>query len=608
MKRTAQCIRRFAVAAALLSLSAAELSASPVVVLDPPRPVAGDSLTLRLLLGTAGPGCASQFTNVTSSITDGRPVANRPCRQITVRYTTVPPNSDSACTGEPAWYGPEWSLGELDSCYYLILVGGAWDTLALFDARPPSGTGLRLSGTVRELSVSHAPLCGVPVRLQTPDVVYASLPKGQTEPPLETIGYVRTDTAGQYAFPSLTEGIYKVKAACVDHDADSLTFELRADRLLDLELRPQGRYGAVVGTVNALTCTTTVDGAACDSVLVPLEGCPVFLRGPSAGAFDNGEVITDSLGRFRFDRVQADTAQLTVTVYGGVHGSESRTFRLIPDSTVSVDFVLRQLFQHKARQSIGSLEMVLRTSRREYLRGQPIEAIVALVNRTESDTVLHFDSLYSPPGSGSLMLEVSSQLPDGFMLKSDRYVGCYPISSEVILAAADSFVTPTIQLQPMCVITLPITPKPASHEAEYLPKSSTMTEQEIPDSIELVAWLREYRDISETKLWVYYVDSFPLAAHPIQRPAPDPGNHCTVSGARLIITLDHAQRVTVVLFSLDGRVVAAPVTAMRLGAGRHVIDLSRPAAAGRLLIARIVGENFRAVHVLGARGVLEMAE
>ncbi|MBD3239026.1 MAG: hypothetical protein GF331_00465, partial [Chitinivibrionales bacterium] len=120
----------------------------PRLELTPTRPTVNDTITLRLVLGTASSSChAPTYTDLSTIIT----LVDTPENRIELRYTEVPPPPDVICPAvyDPTEYGPTYRIGPLPVGIYAVLDGGVGiDTFVVMVE--PSPQAVTIDGTVME--------------------------------------------------------------------------------------------------------------------------------------------------------------------------------------------------------------------------------------------------------------------------------------------------------------------------------------------------------------------------------------------------------------------------------------------------------------------------
>ncbi len=547
---------RVGIAAAIAACAVVAEQSTAWISVTPSRPVRGDSVQLRLVLGDTLQGCAPRFDSMSCSFRDARPVAGHPCVQITLRYRTIPADSATPHGPDTVRYGPVFELGGLDSGYYVIYDGTNWDSLALWYIPVDSGTGPRIDGTVRGVAAEVAPLAGARVYLYTPDGVYASAAKARSDIPFDALRLARSDSAGRYSFADIADGIYRIDIVRPGYTSWRTQKAVSSHRTIDAELVKLGTFAVIEGSVSMLDCPPDSIAPACPRV--PVEGCALSVGG-LCGTVVGGShgylgppcsAFTDTAGIFRIDSVKITDSATSVFANHPFFHPETLSLRLRPDRVTHADFIVKPSYRHRATRTAGSLTFTLRSSTRSYPPGGWLAFCYDVRNTGVADTTISFAEACLPLG---------------------RYQIDYRVEYD-----AGVQLSPSVTCDPLC---LAVTLEPGQ-TVRRGPESigPIGTAGSSLDSACIVAWLREYREISEVRLWVYFEDTA-TAAHTIEPARPSPRLRCRLRGADIVLQLQSSERLSVVRYDLRGRRIAVILAPTRLPGGIHTIGLSSPAPA-----------------------------
>lgn len=560
-------VARAGIVAALAACALAAEQSTVWLAVTPACPVRGDSVRLQLILGDTLRGCEPTFDSMSCSFGSGRPVAEHPCVQIILRYRTVPADTAATCGTDTVSFGPVFELGSLDSGYYLLYDGTNWDSLGLWYIPVDDSSGLRIAGTVRGIATETHPLSGVRVRLSTPDVVYASAAKARSDVPYDVIRLSRTDSAGSYSFTGIAPGIYRVTFVRPGYTSWSTQKMLSADRIIDAELVKLGSYGTVEGSVMMFDCPAESIGTDCP--LLPVSGCGMrahshcgtvvagnYTRlGPPCSTFTTHE------GTFRLDSVAIMDSITRIYANHPLFGPDSVSVRLRPDTIAHADFILKPSYRHRTEHSAGALTFTLRSRERSYLPGSSPAFRYEVSNSGSVDTTVSFDEACLPLG----LHQVDYRIEYGGRVQLPPPFACQSMHLDVTLRPGESFGRGPEAVGPLS------------------------TAEGSPDSACIVAWLREYRELSELRLWVYFEDTTTGVGAPVSLRASSPFA-CRLRGAALELELRRPQRLSVARYDLMGRRIAVLLAPAHLPAGSHTVTFSPTAALGPSVL-RIRGED-----------------
>lgn len=553
---------------AITHMAVAEQTAAWLAV-APLLPVRGDWVRVQLVLGTAVDGYAPWFDSLDVSTEDGKPVGEYPSQRIALHYRSHAPDSNPPPTADSVRYGPVFDLGVLDSGYYLLYDGTNWDTLALWYVPPEPGGGITITGSIGRAGAPGGPLAGAVVRLSAPDVVYTAGAKEVAATPYTTMRVARTDSSGSFDFGDLGEGIYRIVVTRQGYFGWETQRAVSADIAVGTDLVRAQSFGTIVGRVMAFDCPT--DSLSPDCGQVPVGGCSVRLLWSDGSTLiaTADSAHTDSAGDFRIDSAAiADTVMWAVARHPHF-APETLVVRPREGLVTQTEFLFDPSYRHMAVRTHGNLTFTLRSRSRAYPQNEQIGVTFEVTNTGTSDTVVSFDKACLPVGYYQLRYQLESA--EGQVLElppdeNERRI-CTALQTTVVLGPGESIVR---------------------DPAEF---GQLLVEGKPPDSICIVAWVDEYRELSETRLWVYAADtamgrrtsSFSVSSRPVC---------CRIHGTQLVLNIDRTQHVDAAAFDFSGRRTAVVLSTAMLGAGTHRIALDPCVDGGRPCLLRVAGEGW----------------
>jgi len=546
------------------------------VELSPQAPTTSDTLAARIVLGWADSACVPSYTGLNYSVSpdNGVVVVGLPGYVLRLSYSA----RTAPCDSGSGFHGPTFRLGPLPAGHYRVVDSVSGLDLATFRVAAPGSPVYTLAGTVVDPGRGGEPMAGVLVTIQEPG---SWIPLGKSTASAAAqlayrfVGMTRSDARGQFAMGNMPAGIFALTSVPPGYDSVWTQVQLDRDIALTLLLATDSSVGSVEGTVRVPACPLdTSCGYA------PAPGCSVSVavRVPDTNSWEGFTyrsytpvVVTDSNGFFRVDSVQASTSQpCRVMAWSEEVQRQIVDVPVLPSHTTHVVVTTERQFSYTATVTQDSVDYVLGADKPVFL---PVErpAVRYLVrNRSGRDVTFDFDSMctavyeYWDRFCGFSMIALNTQMDT-----LSGYAGtvrCTPTHISVTVPAHDS----------------------VSFGAVTVRNADSL------DSCVLRAWVRGY-DSNAVDLLIRF--EWPAGVAPAGGVSRE-RSHASVLGNRLVLHLTTPQRVSVLVFTADGRRVGA-VTAQRFGAGTHALAL--PRAASRLLLVRVVGQEFHYTGLIRGR-------
>lgn len=583
-------------AAALLLLAAWVGSAHGVVDrartlnIDPAHPVAGDSVTVRLVLGMLPEGWVPNISVTGAVMSSGRPVDGHRCTAVALQYTVGDLDTTRPAGQDSVSYGPIFALDEVDTGYYIVRDPHDWDTLALFRVDTAGAPeGIVVGGRVVSAVDTGTALMGACVRMSYPDVeTTIPLSKCVEEPAQKAIRYIRTDSLGRYEFTGLEEGIYTFtfyRDGFLEHTCQ---IPVTRSRALDAGLVPTSAGFSLSGHVTAVACS----GAVCEEypavgaeVVVACEcdsaqneqRCFLLADGTVRCLREYCVAVTDSQGGYRFTDLPGGAGMLLVLGVLPGHTPVNAWIEHAPGEEVVRNIRVFTRYAHCATRDHGSLRFSLCSPTDTCPLDSTTVVRYTVTNTGSQDTVLTFMRTCPPLGVSSIRMEPCSfgaaGIGLGFPVKPDA---CSNATSLVTLPPGESF-----SLGPLEVTFAPENPAPVERLA-------------------ICGWLEGSEDVSEASLMLSHESAQEHVVKPDRSGHPPPS--CAFAGGAIALLLDAPGTVCVERYDLTGRRLTVLHGPDLLPAGRYRVPLPVQHSGGRtvLLRVRVNGETLAVLRTVSS--------
>ncbi len=582
---------RLTTALVLTATLTAAVAQYPSMRIVPVEPTTDDSVFLHVVLGELGTTCVPAYAGTASvryqpghSVTPDVPFGYPPAYAIAVTWgEPTPPDRDTACGPGPSEYGPRIALGRLAPGVYRARAT-AGPALS-FEVRR-AGPGPVVGGVVYSACAAYDPraLSGATVVLERVSGDSAGAEAARID------SCVTTVERPYYEF--LTDGpaLYRLSCTHSDYRPQSVSCAVDEDTVVNIGLVPESPYCSVRGTIRLFQ----------DSLgYVSPQLCRVVV---AAADDESTPLATASVG-------QTGSYQMTVPLSSAEQ--RIRITAIAPGiDTLSVDTLARCGLTVVQEFTLGSHDGVS-----EYPR-VAVRTAGGLQHRLEVDSVSTHTHGALEVLAGSVVTNVSdTTVPvalhrlcylDGFPGKHDGG-GCWFFAVDVTLAdgnpapwrnGCDSYTCDSIYT------VVALRPQESLPHALFDLHIDTLV-----DSLTLAVWL-DNRPDSRVAMTIapQGVDdigpkpfppramSFDTDGLAVEQVVPDartngPSTRLARDGRHLVLRLTKPRPVSVRLWTLDGRLAAAPLARRHMAAGVHRIPLGPGSRIARPLLLQVrIGE------------------
>lgn len=572
-----------ALLASLLFSSPGELCAEVLWARIEPRvPVAGDSLTVSVVLGKAPRNHEPSVTVDTVIYGKSHSIGTHPVAAIDVRYTLTVADTTAPSGPDSVGYGFSFTTIPLECGFHLVRVTNSWDTLALFRIDTAgAASGIRVSGTVVDAADTSRPVPGVGVTISYPDVVTVDqLAKGAADPQYRTCAHALTDSLGCYAIHGLPAGILRFKFHHPNRFPRTYQLDVRGDKMLNTSLYSRDSPGSVVGEVRISECAGDPDCTP-----VPLEGAEVValvacgsdsmpMRSFNISPWYSPRTdqycvaYSDSAGHFELHDLDISEnyekpVALQVTAPGVV--AETHYILLRPGPAIVQNVLMHRNYPLCASRRHGSLEFRFCTMETTYVWPAVARAEYTVRNTGQEDTILTFYARCNPEILPHMLFGAESERHGTLRHERRSTELCVPEADTVVIAAGATVTRGPEEIRIFIYDRLPWEP------------------------VVLGAWIHEHEAISKVVLPVMFLDSAVTARS--LRHTDCASLTWRFRCGKLSLFLPRSQTICLTLFNLQGREVATILPARALEAGAHTFRIAAPGRASGPHVLRVTGDG-----------------
>jgi len=212
----------------------------------------------------------------------------------------------------------------------------------------------------------------------------------------------KTNSLGRYVFYKVSDSISRISFKKEGYYGRNLSF-IPKQFQYPISLLPNDAHAIVKGkVVSHGNCTYYNGNPLCTGLLVPVEGCTVFINIPRLSITLNA--ITDNGGNYSFDSiplvVNGDTFELIASKCDSF-GKDKEMVVLYNNQTQTVNFNLETSFTNTAINTNDSLIFTITTNKINYIEGDSIFVRYSFENNSNSPKYYYytpgcqFDVIYS---------------------------------------------------------------------------------------------------------------------------------------------------------------------------------------------------------------------
>jgi hypothetical protein len=297
----------------------------PRLDVTPAAPVVGSDVSIRVVNGMHTDGCVPTYSDTSVRIEISPILIYPPRYNVTVSYTENWPGP-GICLPVMTEYGPTFALGSLALGSYYVYDGDS--LVGTFEVAQPCTVGGTVVNDVGNTRMMVMPQDSVTVRI-FPD--YSIYLDAQAPIPFPGSGYsdsMLTDMQGEFAFPRVPQGMYRVSFEKKGFITQVLSLSVTQDTALLVKLIPEGVLATIHGTV-ASACSNGPDTLCLRPA--PMPGCTVWAMLACDNWFtpygmdapilcERLLAVTDAQGSYSFDSLpitrSGEWANVSVYVQG----------------------------------------------------------------------------------------------------------------------------------------------------------------------------------------------------------------------------------------------------------------------------------------------------
>jgi hypothetical protein len=576
------------VQAALAQTGSDEATTFPYLSLTPAKPVAGDVVTMKIMLGTASNSCAAPtFSNISFTIEQSMLTIYPPLFTVKVKFRqdSIPIGKVCPAVYNPVDYGPAFGLGALKVGSYAVVDAidekKTYGNFTVVEGPAPV-TGKTLKGKIYDdpypTKRMARPIPSVKVFIEAGPMPLTS---AAAEPASQSAALILrdsafTDSLGAFVFTKLSQGNFNLTCTHKEFRTITKSFFLRSDTSISLTMVSVSAFAAVQGTV---TMVSPENGR-----VAPLEGCTVTVSkgqylptvGTEAWKTQILWVITDVNGKYAIDSIPitANGETWYVNAFRGAQYRDNQPVTLSNMSVMTVDFKFMLPYQNSDSVVVHGAVFRTATDKYVYRKDEPVKVRYSITNTTRTDFV------YGPFNMGCeydlavMVIPTVTAAPQKEIYRqSDQLTVCLAAIDSIVVSAGKTVVK--------------------DFPDYYLPALTSFAPTGNKIILMVTARLRGAKYDTTAVGVPIEVRLDPTAVAGGTETMAGFTAPCDVRGGKIALQLPRAQNVSVALFRLDGKMLPGAAYSRMLQAGSHLLPFAQGKMPKGMFVVGVKGSDFQ---------------